>query len=105
MRFDGMLGFPGGLVDEGETPEQAVTREVNEEVGLEGVDSADKVTITRADHILTQVSEKTGFCLHLYAKSVADMDTVIRLETHTLRAKEWGSEVSRWVETWVWPNY
>ncbi|CAH1400209.1 unnamed protein product [Nezara viridula] len=35
MRFDGHLGFPGGLVDEGETPEEAVTREMEEEMAMD----------------------------------------------------------------------
>ena len=33
MRFDGTLGFPGGVVDEGESPEEAVSRELSEELG------------------------------------------------------------------------
>lgn len=30
LRFDGTMGFPGGLVDVGETPEQAASREIRE---------------------------------------------------------------------------
>ena len=30
MRFDGTLGFPGGELEEGETPEEAASREVRE---------------------------------------------------------------------------
>ena len=33
MRFDGTLGFAGGVLDEGETPEHCVTREFLEEMG------------------------------------------------------------------------
>ena len=34
MRFDGTLGFAGGMVDPGETPEDAVNRELSEEFGM-----------------------------------------------------------------------
>lgn len=30
LRFDGTMGFPGGLVEDGETPEQAAGRELRE---------------------------------------------------------------------------
>ena len=33
MRFDGTLGFPGGIIDEEESPEEAVSRELTEELG------------------------------------------------------------------------
>lgn len=38
MRFDGTLGFPGGLLEKGETPEGAATREFAEEMGCTPAD-------------------------------------------------------------------
>jgi len=34
--FHGMLAFPGGHIDEGEDPEVACTRELEEECGVVG---------------------------------------------------------------------
>ncbi len=85
MRFDGTLGFPGGEVDQGETPEEAVSRELAEEVG-------DGVTIQRSDHVVTSVSHQTKFCLHFYAKQVP-MATFKQLEKDCLLANDWSIEV------------
>ena len=37
MRFDGVLGFPGGMMDKGEDPVLALNREMAEEIGLQVV--------------------------------------------------------------------
>jgi U8 snoRNA-decapping enzyme len=34
MRFDGVLGFPGGLIEKGEDPVVGLNREMEEEIGL-----------------------------------------------------------------------
>lgn len=85
MRFDGALGFPGGEVDEGESPEEAVSREFQEEMGS-------PVSIQRQDHINTTYSTRTKFCLHFYAKEVT-MEQFRQMEHGCTRAKEWGDEV------------
>ena len=102
VRFDGTFGFPGGVVDEAETPEEAVTREVVEEVGKiggggqeqkEGRKNGGQLVILRSDHVMTQISCKTRFCYHFYAKQLPDMQTFMELEAGVLQAKDWGSEV------------
>ena len=35
VRFDGLLGFPGGLVDPGESVEFGLNRELEEEIALD----------------------------------------------------------------------
>ena len=82
MRFDGTLGFPGGHVDAGETPEQAISREFTEVsvsvsgVGMIDVSTHDQetgycgLTFTGEDHVATHTSENTMFCLHFFARQV-----------------------------------
>ena len=59
MRTDGGLGFPGGMVDEGETLTEAVIREVYEELG--------------DDNLIHPNSEP--FCSHLIKRNGEKMAT------------------------------
>ena len=88
VRFDGMLGFPGGMVDKGETPAQAVTREFNEEVGC----SEGLVTMTTEDHVCTHYSHHTRLCLHFFAKEVSS-ELYLNIERCPQSASHWGIEV------------
>ena len=85
MRFDGTLGFPGGILDEGETPHHAATRELAEEVG--GV-----VTVEAGDHVTTSCSPKTGLCLHFFAKQVS-LTVLKEMEEGATNSPDWGHEV------------
>eukprot|EP00731_Ephydatia_muelleri_P021494 Em0014g85a len=87
-RFDGTLGFPGGIVDSGETPEASVTREFVEEVGV----AVGDVVFEEKDHIVTHVSDHTHFCLHFFAREV-DLDMFVAMERKALLSKDWGQEV------------
>lgn len=88
MRFDGTLGFSGGMVDEGETVEDACTRECSEELGVSPAD----LTITQSDHIISHYSDKTHFCLHFFAKEVS-LELFHEIEKKATSSKDWGDEV------------
>ena len=88
VRFDGTLGFPGGYVDKGETPEGAVNREMCEELGC----SPDVCIILETDHVMSQVSYQTQFCLHFYAKEIT-LATLQQMEKSAIVCSDYGSEV------------
>ena len=92
MRFDGTLGFPGGIADKGETPEMAVNREMSEELGC----SVDGFAVTPSDHLFSKVSHNLRrgkkFCLHSYAKEIS-METLQQLEKSSLLGNDYGLEV------------
>lgn len=88
VRFDGTLGFPGGIVDPGESPESAVGREVAEEMGCD----PGLIKFTKDDHVISHCSEHTHFCLHFFAKEVT-LEVFTQLEVNAPRAKQWGIEV------------
>uniref|UniRef100_A0A0B6Y0Y0 U8 snoRNA-decapping enzyme n=1 Tax=Arion vulgaris TaxID=1028688 RepID=A0A0B6Y0Y0_9EUPU len=87
VRFDGVLGFPGGLVDQGETPIDGVNREMHEEIGLD----LSKYSFRDEDHIASYVHEAKRLVLHFYMMEVTAEDFVV-LEQNTLNAEEYGIE-------------
>ena len=89
MRFDGTLGFPGGIVDAGETPDHACSRECWEELGVNEAE----LVITTDDHIFTHYSHKTHLVLHFFAKEIS-LDFFTEIERRVPSSKDWGEEVS-----------
>ena len=89
VRFDGTLGFAGGMVDVGESPEEAVSREVSEEVGC----APGLINFTTDDHVITHYSDRTHFCLHFFAKEVS-LEQFAQLEANATHATHWGVEVN-----------
>ena len=89
MRFDGTLGFPGGVVDAGETPDYACSRECWEELGV----SKTELVITPDDHIFTHYSRETHIVLHFFAKEIS-LDLFMKIEKCIPSCNDWGEEVS-----------
>ena len=89
LRFDGLIGFPGGLVDPGEDPLFALNRELHEEIGLD----LTKFSFEEENHILTCYHEKKNLVLHFYAKEV-NFEDFQEIERKNLTAIEYGTEVN-----------
>ena len=100
LRFDGTLGFPGGMVDEGETPAQAASRELAEvRVTMEAwidhslsQETGAELEVVAGDHVITHVSEKTKLCLHFFAKKVT-FQQLHSIESSMATSSSWGEEV------------
>ena len=81
VRFDGLLGFPGGLVDEGESVEQGLNRELEEEINL----NLDEVKITESDLISIQRptvnDEDPNLVCYFYAKGMYELISSVSVRT------------------------
>lgn len=88
MRFDGLLGFPGGLVDPGENPVDGLNREMHEEIALD----LNKHSFREENHALTFLHEKKKFVLHFFIKQVT-LDEFREIENRCTHAHEYGIEV------------
>lgn len=72
-RMPGMWEFPGGKIEEGETPEQCLKRELHEELGIE-------VTIGR--HVGTSIYEYDFYTVELMAYLAEVLSGEIELHDH-----------------------
>uniref|UniRef100_A0A1B6F6U7 U8 snoRNA-decapping enzyme n=2 Tax=Cuerna arida TaxID=1464854 RepID=A0A1B6F6U7_9HEMI len=88
MRFDGNLGFPGGLVDGGEDSIKALNRELSEEMNLD----TSKHSVSESSYVVTHWSISKRLCLHFYALEVS-LAELYEIEKRALLAKDYGSEV------------
>ena len=87
LRFDGSLGFPGGLLDGNETPEDGLNREMLEEIALD----MNSFRFVRKDHVMSHVNRRKEFVTHFYAKCVEPKDYAA-IELDVLKCPEWGVE-------------
>ena len=88
MRFDGLIGFPGGLVDPGEDPLSAVNRELEEEIDLD----LERFRFSEENHVVSCIHEKKNLVLHFYAKEVT-LEEFKSIERRNLTAADYGAEV------------
>lgn len=88
LRYDGYLGFPGGLIDPGEDLVKTVNRELAEEMNLD----TKLHLVNHDDHIISYWSEKKKIALHFYKLKVT-MKQLIEIEKQALLARDYGSEV------------
>ncbi|THD20362.1 Nudix (Nucleoside diphosphate linked moiety X)-type motif 16 [Fasciola hepatica] len=88
MRFDGCLGFPGGLVDpEDNSIEDGLNREITEEMGA----SSPALFFSRNDFAFKHLSKSTNYLLYFYVKRVPPEEYGF-LERCVLNAREYGKE-------------
>ena len=91
LRFDGALGFPGGLIDPGEAIVDGLNRECIEEIGLDP-----KHFVTDEDLVFSAFTTKSPrwprLELHAFAKEVSNQEFQ-RIEQNVFEAKDFGDEV------------
>jgi cytidyltransferase-like protein len=100
VRWNGELGFVGGLVDEGETLEEAVLRECVEEVGYL-VDPARLVPV--CSHSMVGRQADTAKHTHLYLCRVS-ADELFQIRRQALDAPHARTEMSGFAVTHMTPD-
>ncbi|XP_014255064.1 uncharacterized protein LOC106669818 [Cimex lectularius] len=87
-RFDGHIGFPGGMVDPGETPVQTINRELVEESGIE----MNRVVLGPEDLLYVHLSRTTNTLLYFYVKKIS-LQQIEEIERSTVSRGDFGREV------------
>lgn len=87
MRFDGTLGFPGGLINKGENIIDGLNRELREEINLD----TDSFCIHKENHLISLVNHSNKICFHFFYIYVSP-DEFHDVEKQILYAEEYGDE-------------
>eukprot|EP00744_Colponema_vietnamica_P006416 GILI01009330.1.p1 GENE.GILI01009330.1~~GILI01009330.1.p1 ORF type:complete len:220 (+),score=71.74 GILI01009330.1:77-736(+) len=83
MRFDGLIGFPGGLIDAGESAVEGIAREVREETGFMNFFPTEA-------HILS-LDEESGNRFYLFSYEMRK-DDFMALERSAFEGPDYGLE-------------
>lgn len=89
MRFDGYIGFPGGLVDPGEDSVDGLNRELHEELNI----NISKYKVTHDDYVVSHYSTSKNITLHFYALELS-LNDIVEVERNATFSKDYGTEVS-----------
>lgn len=87
LRHDGFIGFPGGLVDPGEVPAEAATREMKEELNVD----ISRFRVERSNLLISLVNHVKRFCCHFFCLKVTE-EELLTIERGVIGCKEHGSE-------------
>ncbi|OQV25086.1 putative U8 snoRNA-decapping enzyme [Hypsibius exemplaris] len=91
MRFDGKLGFPGGVVSDQAIPdttlEDGLNREMEEELALD----MSRFAFSKKHYVVSHFCPKANLILNFYAQEVTEQEFK-EIEGNALRAEEYGHE-------------
>ncbi|KAH6929371.1 hypothetical protein HPB50_026853 [Hyalomma asiaticum] len=87
LRYDGYVGFPGGRVDPGEDPAQALNRELREELNAD----TSRYCATEGDHVISFKHREHHFACHFYALRLS-ADELLATERAAIGSREHGHE-------------
>jgi U8 snoRNA-decapping enzyme len=88
LRFDGYMGFPGGLIQDGEDILSGLNRELFEEMNLNVM----KHPVKEEHHVVTHWCPSKKLFLHFYALEVS-IDELKVIEEEAVKAHDYGIEV------------
>jgi U8 snoRNA-decapping enzyme len=88
LRFDGYLGFPGGLIEQGEDIPSGLNRELVEEMNF----NAHKHPVKEEHYVVSHWSPSKKLLLHFYALELS-IDDLKVIEEKAVKAHDYGTEV------------
>lgn len=92
MRFDGRLGFPGGMIDEKNVDSRTIVDGLNKEL-VEETNLDKKYFFTKENYCITHRHKKTNDCFHFFSKEVS-VEDFLEIEINSLKAEDFGKEVT-----------